>query len=492
MTVLPESGQLSETSLPRLLMELHAAHFEGALRLSRAPAEKSFLFHKGVPVYAESNLASESLGAQLVQAGSISRSDHERVVERVKRESCKEGRALLELQLIDPRSLFLALKEHVRLRLVDCFGWPQGAFELDTEASAPEASQPLRLDVYALVQEGIETHWSPERVLTDLGPHMAHYPTRTRGLPRVASRLVLDPAVETLLAALDGEHTLWQLLGGAQTPRALAAAWVIDASGAIEYAETPVSPEAGAPAPEIEIVVGEAKRSGRRRKAEEAPKEAERKARAEAAANLAREIHEYFERLDSLDYYQLLGVDRTESPAHIKRAYLAAARSYHPDVISRSGLDADTRVRANKVFSEIGRAYATLSDPEKRLQYDDVLAGGGDADFDAERLATAESMYRKGDVLLRQGNFRGSLEFLRAAVELWPDEANYQRDLGWALYKKAPSEPERALEHLEAAVDLDAADAVAHFRLSLVLRSLGQAERGDEALARARQLDPGL
>ena len=60
-----------------------------------------------------------------------------------------------------------------------------------------------------------------------------------------------------------------------------------------------------------------------------------------------------------MDYYQTLGVGRNASPEEIKRAYRKLASQHHPD---RGG---DTAR-----FQEIQAAYAILSDPEKRSQYD--------------------------------------------------------------------------------------------------------------------------
>jgi len=63
------------------------------------------------------------------------------------------------------------------------------------------------------------------------------------------------------------------------------------------------------------------------------------------------------------DYYEVLGVDKNADENAIKKAYRVLAKKYHPD--ANPG-DAE----AEKKFKEASEAYAVLSDPEKKAQYD--------------------------------------------------------------------------------------------------------------------------
>jgi curved DNA-binding protein len=63
------------------------------------------------------------------------------------------------------------------------------------------------------------------------------------------------------------------------------------------------------------------------------------------------------------DYYKDLGVDKTATPAEIKKAYRTLANKYHPD--KNSGDKS-----AEERFKVISEANEVLSDPAKRKKYD--------------------------------------------------------------------------------------------------------------------------
>ncbi len=69
------------------------------------------------------------------------------------------------------------------------------------------------------------------------------------------------------------------------------------------------------------------------------------------------------------DYYELLGVSKTVSAEDIKKAYRKMALKYHPD--RNPG-----NKEAEEKFKKINEAYAVLSDPEKRKQFDQFGMGG--------------------------------------------------------------------------------------------------------------------
>ncbi|MDO5460550.1 MAG: J domain-containing protein [Bacteroidales bacterium] len=80
-----------------------------------------------------------------------------------------------------------------------------------------------------------------------------------------------------------------------------------------------------------------------------------------------------------IDYYKVLGVERTATQQDIRKAYRKMAKRYHPDI----NKDDPT---AKERFQEINEANEVLGDPEKRKKYDEYGENWRHADeFEAQR-----------------------------------------------------------------------------------------------------------
>ncbi|MHB1014903.1 MAG: DnaJ C-terminal domain-containing protein [Desulfurivibrionaceae bacterium] len=107
-----------------------------------------------------------------------------------------------------------------------------------------------------------------------------------------------------------------------------------------------------------------------------------------------------------MDYYKLLGVEKSASPEEIKKAYRKLALKHHPD--RNKG-----NKEAEEQFKKISEAYAVLSDKEKRQQYDTVGSAGFQQRYSQEDIFRNADL---GDILREFGiNFGGGRATFRSS-----------------------------------------------------------------------------
>ena len=80
------------------------------------------------------------------------------------------------------------------------------------------------------------------------------------------------------------------------------------------------------------------------------------------------ELERRFAVLEQLDYFEVMELEPTASPADIKRAFHHQSRTYHPDRFFQS-TDVELRDRVHAVYKRVTEAYFVLRDDSRRKQY---------------------------------------------------------------------------------------------------------------------------
>ena len=197
-------------------------------------------------------------------------------------------------------------------------------------------------------------------------------------------------------------------------------------------------------------------------------------------------------RLLALDHFAALGVARAASPADVHKAFVEAAKTWHPDRVP-ADLGDDLRPLFAQAFSRLETARATLSDPARRLRYVEELAtpakraSAGDL-----TVAEASLEFKKAEALLKKNDAAQAEQHLRRAVQLAPANVAYAALLVWIQVK--PTTPREQLQSLARDLDglvaRDGACERAFFFRGQLRKRLGLEKEAYGDFVRASELDP--
>lgn len=139
------------------------------------------------------------------------------------------------------------------------------------------------------------------------------------------------------------------------------------------------------------------------------------------------------------DYFLLLGI-KPDAPIEVVRsAFYGLVRRLHPDLLIAVGLKVTDE--SQRLMARLNEAYAVLSSPERRREYELSLGNGVRQSAEAIVTAaiTAEERYRRGNVALKRDDLAEAVREFEAAFELKKDEGDYLAMLTWARFCAAPN-----------------------------------------------------
>ena len=193
----------------------------------------------------------------------------------------------------------------------------------------------------------------------------------------------------------------------------------------------------GSPPPVVAVDAREHRRPSRRTSMQpSAPAAAD-------VMNLIRERSELLAR--GADHFALLGITPGTPLPDLRKVYFGLARQLHPDRLTALGIPDDSR-DAQRLFAQINTAFAILTTPSRRAEYERTQQRGGEgvvraeqerANEAARRILAAEEEFRAGEIALRREQLDVALEHFKHALELNPDEADHHAMVGWTIFAGA-------------------------------------------------------
>ncbi len=466
-------GKLAEQSLVLALGRIVRHGRSGALKISRGSTVRQLFIDKGRTIrYAASNLMAESLSEHLKQKGRF-HPDQMRRATTAKQPTELLGSALVRLGFLGADEHKAMVREMIQNVLLSASRWDDAAYEYQ-EGELPfsdpdDAGVSLGIAILELARQ------APD--LNRLKPALGEGDSRVRlntAPPLPLDQVPLSPAEGFLVSRADGTLTVREIalmspLGSEETERALCAL-ILSGLLSLDGAES----EPGVPGPSRPV-------------AADAPVRARPSpAKAARPAGPVEEVLERFAALAGQNLYQVLGIPPAAPESEIRHAYYSLAKRLHPDKFAEE----ETKHRAEKLFAAITEAYATLSKPESRQEYDQVLQPAA-AKTGPETSSTdlARQNFLHGKAHLERSEMSRALSFFEHAVEQDPSREEYRRYLA-ITQSRNPRLRREAEQNFIKAIELNPTCAENYALLGLLYRKLGQIARGDELLQKALGWDP--
>ncbi len=448
------SGSVNDRPFARTVFSLAAKRFSGDLIMRHRQRETKVVWSEGQIVAAHSVSPADGLGRQALTHGLVNSSTLGRFLS--KSEQAPEAdpiKLLAEVANLSAEQC-VTVKHHVFVRsAARIFALPDAVFVVNDQPSlAADPDLPV-LDVRWLIYFGLRTHYAIERLQSELSV----IGSRTISLSKEA--LPLLPAFgfgdyeQQVLTRLQGEPTTLDTLVASGLDKQISHCVVYSllACGYIEYdagssvaarrvakSETLTPDLSGPTVKETSFVTTP--------EAVSEPKSKPKLDRSKDDAATSDTVAVVKEKLLVIardgNHYDVLGLGPTASSSEIPAAYFQLARQLHPDRLQALGID-ELRGDAQTVFAAINKAFAVLSNPSARNQYQQVVAAGGEKAYAAEqkkagalasRILEAEEHFRIGEMALRRDQFKTAATEFSKACELNPEEGEYQALLAWATY----------------------------------------------------------
>lgn len=206
--------------------------------------------------------------------------------------------------------------------------------------------------------------------------------------------------------------------------------------------------------------------------------------------NARREIREAFQKSQGLTHYQVLGVDQKATADEIRKKYFDLAKKWHTDAYAKIDIGDEAKAQLEALFAQIAEAFNTLSDPQKRADYDAIMERKAKGlPTDVGEIMRAEQLFKRGDSMLTRGQYEGALKDLAEAKTINPGEAEFWAAYGLALYF-AEQKASEAIAAVQKAIEIRPQLARSYEALGRIYKGENDEKKAKLYLNKCLELDP--
>ena len=446
---------LAVTPVAEVLWAVMSQGLAGGVILESGKRRKVVILDAGRPVRIRSNLARECLGNRLLASGRIDAGALKESLALARAGEGKQGEMLVRIGAVTEAQIEEALAEQAEEKLLDLFGWNDGEVQVQTELAGDEALTSELPDWSAreVIIRGCRM-MAPRRVARILSafadepllPGPSQLSEEEREIPGVAE--VLDQVEENrVVGDVASEHA--------------GTVYALRLIGAVAFGDSVESEAEGSGLAGVE------------------------------------ELRGLLAAQDGQNHFEVLGLVQSASGDEVRNGFLQLAKRLHPDRFKES----EASEVAAEVFARITQAHETLADPKARVEYQQTLGGDGPAEgrsAQVTKIMSAESQFQQGAAHFKKREYSQALEKLQWAVEMNPEEGEFQALYGWTyfLHHRGQEDAAReAREALQRGIELAPMSANGHYYFGMFRKACGELPEAERMFRKALELDsnhPGV
>ncbi|HPQ67754.1 MAG TPA: DnaJ domain-containing protein [bacterium] len=466
------AGSLAELGFARLLAAFWVLGEDGVLHIQSGKLTKHIHFHQGNIVYVSGGGRHESLSRILLKRDLIDDETFALSLNKMLETGKPQGEVLIEMGALTPHDLFQMLTIQAQEKLHNLFFWEEGKywFEPGVSNERDNAIQlPLKFD--QILRAGLTKSLEMKKLQEIFVGKYELGVFKTDKGKQIVPKLAINEQERRLWQACNGKNTLAIVLSQSEmTPLAslvfLKMLWL---TGAIVFAralkenQTTMMPHVD-PLNRSNDSIDEVLRS-----------------------TIAQRFAQYNKR--SLD--QILPVPDGAAAEEITRVYQDECRGlFDPSLLERA--DELTKVKAEKIFQMLTKAYSIRTNPDEWQAYQESRNVTRRSDNSGLQ---SEAFFQQGLVSFNRGNFVEATDLFQSAIEAYSQTAEYHAYLGYSLFLKdsehSPMMLSLAIERLNRAIEINPHVAVSYLFLGIVYEQTKKEEKAREMFEKAAECEPG-
>ncbi|MBI2213534.1 MAG: DUF4388 domain-containing protein [Acidobacteria bacterium] len=203
-------GDLSQTPLPEVLVTIHRYKVPGVVECVRGDETRQIFIDEGNIIFATSTNIDDSLGVRLLKQGLITNAQFDESVTRLKESGAKrQGVILVEMRAIEPKQLFVSVKEQVQDIVWSVFEWAEGSVSFQPGRERAQEFIKLNIPTRQAVIQGVRRIADARTLVNRMGKKA----TILAPVPAADfSNLTLTPEEQVQYELVDGTKALYELI----------------------------------------------------------------------------------------------------------------------------------------------------------------------------------------------------------------------------------------------------------------------------------------